>query len=316
MMGRRYMHAELHNHSTESDGQLSIRELVSYMEQEHVDVMALTDHNTVSGQKEAQQCACNKHVRVLGGVELTTMYGHVLCPGLERMVDWTDLDPLFPEPFFDRLRAAGARAVGIAHPFCMGAPVMVGCRFGMRIHDFAKVDYIEVFNTSGGDAFSGNEKALAWWTKLVLEGFPVAATTGIDLHRLPVGTDVFTTFVPAYAGMGAVDCAVAAIQTCDTVVSRGPLLEWEAVDGGLLVSVSSVSEHPYASKHWKNEEPLLVGVEESCGAVSNYVLAGDGPVFVPVHAESLAVVLKAYQGDCSFENLLCVAPPYRREVEG
>lgn len=45
----------------------------------------------------------------------------------------------------------------------------------------------------------------------MLEGFPVAATTGIDLHRLPVWTDVFTIFVPAYAGMGAVDCAVAAI---------------------------------------------------------------------------------------------------------
>lgn len=65
------------------------------------------------------------------------------------------LDPRAPEPFFAMLRTAGARAVGIAHPFSVGSPLFIGCRFDMEMHDWNAVDYIEVFNTSVSESGMG-----------------------------------------------------------------------------------------------------------------------------------------------------------------
>ena len=67
-----YIRAELHNHSTESDGKLSIKELVHYAESQAFEVLAVTDHNTVSGQDKAMQEARNRALDILPGVEITT----------------------------------------------------------------------------------------------------------------------------------------------------------------------------------------------------------------------------------------------------
>lgn len=50
---------DLHTHSTSSDGDLSPSELVSAAAEQNVEVIALTDHDTVSGCREAAEAAKN-----------------------------------------------------------------------------------------------------------------------------------------------------------------------------------------------------------------------------------------------------------------
>ena len=221
----KFIRAELHNHSTESDGALSVESLAAYAAEKNFGVLALTDHNTTSGHAKAYDAIrrAGYALALLPGVEITTFFGHILALGLVQMPDITTLDPRAPEPFFAMLRTAGARAVGIAHPFSVGSPLFIGCRFDMEMHDWNAVDYIEVFNTSVSEsgmgahpmaeAFIGNSRALALWERLVLDGQRIAAVTGKDLHSMPRDAEVFTTYaiVDEACTLNAADAVLGAV---------------------------------------------------------------------------------------------------------
>ena len=66
---------DLHCHSTASDGILSPGELVSRAKLHGVSLLALTDHDTVSGVREAQEAGCRSGVSVLPGIEFTAGWG-------------------------------------------------------------------------------------------------------------------------------------------------------------------------------------------------------------------------------------------------
>ena len=233
----KFIRAELHNHSTESDGALSVESLAAYAAEKNFGVLALTDHNTTSGHAKAYDAIrrAGYALALLPGVEITTFFGHILALGLVQMPDITTLDPRAPEPFFAMLRTAGARAVGIAHPFSVGSPLFIGCRFDMEMHDWNAVDYIEVFNTSVSEsdmgahpmaeAFIGNSRALALWERLVLKGQRIAAVTGKDLHSMPRDAEVFTTYaiVDEACTLNAADAVLGAVLRRQTIVTKGPL---------------------------------------------------------------------------------------------
>jgi len=63
-------HSDLHTHSTASDGQYSPTELVNLAKDSGLDVLALTDHDTVDGLAEAEKAGETVGLRVLRGVEL------------------------------------------------------------------------------------------------------------------------------------------------------------------------------------------------------------------------------------------------------
>lgn len=67
---------DLHSHTTHSDGQLTPTELVMRAQQMQVDVLAITDHDTVSGVEEARAYAANSSPRVsiVAGVEISTIW--------------------------------------------------------------------------------------------------------------------------------------------------------------------------------------------------------------------------------------------------
>ena len=67
------MKADLHIHSYHSDGKYSPAEIVFYAAQSHLDVIALTDHDTIDGLADARE-ACRKHpsLTLIPGVELST----------------------------------------------------------------------------------------------------------------------------------------------------------------------------------------------------------------------------------------------------
>lgn len=65
---------DLHTHSTASDGTLTPRELVLLAKKEGLKGLALTDHDTVSGLKEAYETAIEVDLPFLCGVEISVKF--------------------------------------------------------------------------------------------------------------------------------------------------------------------------------------------------------------------------------------------------
>ena len=65
---------DLHMHSTASDGVLSPTELVNLCHENNVQVMALTDHDTIEGQAEAKIAANKKDIILISGIEMTASW--------------------------------------------------------------------------------------------------------------------------------------------------------------------------------------------------------------------------------------------------
>ena len=66
---------DLHCHTTASDGVLSPRALVERARTDGVDVIAVTDHDTVGGVDEAVRASDELGVRVVPGIELSARHG-------------------------------------------------------------------------------------------------------------------------------------------------------------------------------------------------------------------------------------------------
>lgn len=62
---------DLHTHSHHSDGTLAPAQLVALAAQRHVQVLALTDHDTTAGLAEAAAAARDAGMRFISGVEIT-----------------------------------------------------------------------------------------------------------------------------------------------------------------------------------------------------------------------------------------------------
>ncbi len=67
------MKVDLHIHSCHSDGRYSPGQLVEYAVQNNLGIIALTDHDTISGLAEARECARKfPSLRMIPGVEVST----------------------------------------------------------------------------------------------------------------------------------------------------------------------------------------------------------------------------------------------------
>jgi 3',5'-nucleoside bisphosphate phosphatase len=80
--------ADLHMHSTCSDGKYSPSELVHRAKNYGISCIAITDHDTMEGVDEAIETGLALGVEVIPAVEVTASYNdkecHVLCYGVER----------------------------------------------------------------------------------------------------------------------------------------------------------------------------------------------------------------------------------------
>lgn len=117
--------AELHCHTTASDGVVSPEKLVEIAEQLGLDVLAVTDHDTIDGALRARDhaLAIGARVDVIVGMEVTTRrQDHVVglfldrAPAIFRSVPDT----------VGEIHAQGGLAV-VAHPF-LGLPSSISVR--------------------------------------------------------------------------------------------------------------------------------------------------------------------------------------------
>jgi hypothetical protein len=78
---------DLHSHSTYSDGLLTPAELVQRAAQRGVDVLALTDHDEISGLGEARAAARDAGLRLVDGAELSVSWRGVSLHVLALRID-------------------------------------------------------------------------------------------------------------------------------------------------------------------------------------------------------------------------------------
>ncbi|SEQ81826.1 3',5'-nucleoside bisphosphate phosphatase [Giesbergeria anulus] len=71
-----YLNADLHCHSTVSDGTLSPHALAVRARQQGVDLWALTDHDETGGLPQAQATAQSQGMAFLSGVEISVSFAH------------------------------------------------------------------------------------------------------------------------------------------------------------------------------------------------------------------------------------------------
>ncbi|WP_099203824.1 PHP domain-containing protein [Scatolibacter rhodanostii] len=79
------MKIDLHCHSTLSDGSVNVSEILDMAVCRGLDVLAVTDHDTFSGAKQAQRLAAAKGITIVPGTEISTLdytrkrKVHILC---------------------------------------------------------------------------------------------------------------------------------------------------------------------------------------------------------------------------------------------
>lgn len=79
--------ADLHIHTTYSDGTCTVEVALEWAANfTGLDVVAITDHDTLDGSRKAQEIAPKYGIEVIPGCEITTRDGHMLALFLQRLI--------------------------------------------------------------------------------------------------------------------------------------------------------------------------------------------------------------------------------------
>lgn len=303
-----YKRLELHNHTTQSDSSLSCQQLLEHMVSDQVDAVAITDHNTISGHPIMKQLIeeLNLPIDCIYGMEYTTYYGHILCLNLDEYVPWDNINVLKPELLFHAVQEKGGLA-GIAHPFSYGHPFARGCRFDMTINDYNCIDFVEIFNNPE-PLHEVNEPGLLWWEDLVLSGYRLAATCGMDLH----GTwDMGGNYATYISGVKDGDIALElrdAIKHQKTVVSKGPILEYtiDPEKKCIYFSVLQTKKNGYVHD---NDTSYFLSIRTKKETFTQRI-SEKIPLCIPMDQFDAETILipKLYENQVDIESLVCISP--------
>lgn len=190
-MGR----ADLHLHTRVSDGLASVEEVLAFVEhQTDMDVVAITDHEDVTGGLRAQELAAKHAYRfeVVPGAEITTRQGHLLALYIDRDV------PSFRsvESTMEKIHGQGGIAI-VPHPISWltrSISERTLDRICGRREEGVTFDAIELSNPSPAGRRT-RERAL----RLNVERWKLPWAGGSDAHHLPhIGTG-WTEFAGASA---------------------------------------------------------------------------------------------------------------------
>jgi len=66
---------DLHCHTTASDGSLSPADLIERAAERGIETLAITDHDTLEGFRQARETAAEKGIRLISGIELSCVWG-------------------------------------------------------------------------------------------------------------------------------------------------------------------------------------------------------------------------------------------------
>ncbi len=180
--------ADLHIHTTASDGTATVPELLEYIAQTtDLRVIAITDHDSIAGAKEAAQLAGQFHIDVIMGEEVSTADGHLLALFID-----TFLPPQRPAAeTIAAIHAQGGLAIA-PHPFDRSVPSLGRTGLTRAGWDF---DAIEGFNA--GVIWSQRGCNSAAQRAATMMGLPVIGSS--DAHTLATTGLGYTLFPGAGA---------------------------------------------------------------------------------------------------------------------
>lgn len=219
------MKADLHVHTRVSDGLATIEQVLDYVEREtDLDVVAITDHEDLTGGLRARELAAKRQLRceVIPGIEVTTLQGHLIGLYLERaprsfrrvesaleMIHHDDGVAIVPHPMSWLTRSISRRTIERLHE---------------RNEPGITFDAIELGNPSpaGRATHARAVAANKRW------GF--AAVGGSDAHHLP------------HVGTGWTECAGStAADLKRAILSRNTSAAWRAYPSAREVGIGNIA---------------------------------------------------------------------------
>ncbi len=169
--------ADLHIHSNHSDGRSSVKEILKVAVERRIDVVSITDHDTVGGSLEALEIVREEHlpVIVVPGVEISTAQGHLLAYGIT-----DEIDPGMEMDETARIVRDLGGLTSLAHPFQF-------YRHGaLRLRCFEVVDCVEIFNAKSPRLFN-------YLSEIFRKKYGKGKTAGSDAHKADfVGYGIIT----------------------------------------------------------------------------------------------------------------------------
>lgn len=215
--------ADLHIHSNHSDGLPSVPEIMEYVQNKtDLDVIAITDHNTLAGAKFARSLSELYDFEVIVGEEVSSKSGHILALFIEEEIP----AGMSAKDTIRAIQEQDGIAI-IAHPFSnqgvfgpFGRSELASAVNEMAFHA------LEVYNSL--PYLSWANKAAA---STLTGGRGFAATGGSDAHVLKAVGKGYTLF----KGSSAEDLR-GSIERLET---RG-----EAEPGGLSLAVRYMLRYP------------------------------------------------------------------------
>ena len=234
---------DLHGHTLHSDGQWDVGGFIAYARENKYDFVTLTDHNTVSGLPEWDSY-CADDLLTMGGMELTTYYGHALALGTREWQEWRVAFGATMTDFAQQITDAGGLFV-IAHPRDQGDPACTGCRWAYdeMMPGIARV--VEVWN---GPWSNFNEDSLALAYKWLNAGYRMAFTTGSDIHGRPSRPNVVPALNVVYADDMNEAAILDGIRQGHNYMSTGPGLGLTATNGTASVMMGdTITAHDDAA---------------------------------------------------------------------
>jgi len=164
---------ELHAHTRESDGKLTVSELIDYAHSSKLDFLSITDHFTVSQWWRIAPSDLPA-MALINASEITSQKGHANIHGIKK---WVDV-------FIDRDNWSANSAAEETHKqgglFCINHAFSTA--LGWRHFDFnwENADLFEIYHSLEGPH---NMPQISMWDTLLREGHRIIGVSGTDCHN-------------------------------------------------------------------------------------------------------------------------------------
>lgn len=213
---RTLLKGDPHIHTSASDGNMSLDEIIAAAKSAGLDYVGITDHNNTTANR---QIPWDTEITVLPGMEWTHYKGHALFLG-------------WPGPFDSAMYANTSEdaALAMKKAMDMGALVSInhpfypGCQweFGFEETPF---NCVEVWN---GMPKASEAAALNWWQSALSSGRKIPILGGSDFHRLNLFAVVGTPTTWVYSESRSpqdIIWAMKAGRCFVTLTSQGPICD-------------------------------------------------------------------------------------------
>ncbi len=219
--GPGWFRGDLHGHTFHTDGEWDVSGLLAHARAARLDFVTLSDHNTVSPLAEMDSLSA-PDLLTMGGMELTTFYGHALALGVREWVDWRTRPGRGMPEIAAEVVAKGGTFI-IAHPMSPGDPVCSGCTWLYENMMPGSARVVEIWNGTYWNFYS--QDGLELWYKWLNEGYRMIATSGMDIHR-PLAPGVEYPVDVVYADTLSEAAILQAVRAGRLYISGGPVLDW------------------------------------------------------------------------------------------